>query len=109
MRHVRYQELSGSDAAAQCDDYDTAIAVDWLRIRAARMIDVSGHVPSRRAVDTPSAVQLENIARAPCQASVGFFGRYSPAAISCNAGGALDRLCCEQAESGCGAADTERT
>src|SRR3982074_1922471 len=41
---------------ARCDDYDSAVASNRLRIRSTGMINVARQIPSRRAIDGPPAI-----------------------------------------------------
>jgi hypothetical protein len=77
---------------ARCDDYDSAVASNRLRIRSTGMINVARQIPSRRAIDGPSAIYSEHISRAARLAPRGFFGRDAPAAIGRDVAAALDRL-----------------
>jgi hypothetical protein len=67
--------------SAYCHDHNTAPASDWFCIRPTGMIDVTCQVPSRRAVDGPSLVELELISGAACLTPVGFLGANASAAI----------------------------
>ena len=89
--------LPGLDSA-QSHDHDPAPASDRLCIRPTAMIDVTGHVPSRRAVDGPSVVELELISGAACLTSVSFLGGQASAAIGRDMDSSLDGLCREQTE-----------
>jgi hypothetical protein len=93
---------------AQCDDCDTALAPHRLRIRSAGMVDVTRHIPSRRAIDSPPAVEFEHISCAPCLAPVCFLGGNAAAAIGGDMGVSRDPLCCEQTEPGHRAANAKR-
>jgi hypothetical protein len=84
--------------SAQSHDHDTAPASDWFCIRATRMIDVTCQVPSRRAVDGPSLVELELISGAACLTPIGFLGGNAPAAIGRYIDPSLDWLCRKQTE-----------
>ena len=84
--------------SAHCYDYDPALAAHWFCIRPAGMIDVTRRVPSRRAVDGPSLVDLELISGAACLTPIGFFGGNAPAAIRRDIDPSLDWLCREQTE-----------
>ena len=79
-------------------DHDPTLAHHRLRIRAARMIDVTCHIPSWRSVDCPSVVKFEHIFGASSLASVGFLGRDAPTAIRRDVRGPLDQLRREQAK-----------
>jgi len=48
------------------------------------MIDVTGHVPSRRAIDRPSLVELELIFGAECLTSIRLLSGNAAAAIGRN-------------------------
>ncbi|MGA7956292.1 MAG: hypothetical protein WCA26_04495, partial [Xanthobacteraceae bacterium] len=48
---------------AQGNEYEATLAPDGLRVRPARMIDIARPIPSRRAVNGPAAVELEQIFR----------------------------------------------
>ena len=54
------------------------------------MIDVTGHVPSRRAIDGPSLVDLERIFGAARLTPIGFLSGNARAAIGRDIGGTLD-------------------
>jgi hypothetical protein len=84
--------------SAQSHDHDPAPASDWFCIRPTGMIDVTGQVPARRAIDGPSLVDLELIFGAACLTPVGFLGGNAPAAIGRDVDPALDWLCREQTE-----------
>ena len=84
--------------SAQCYDHDPALASHWFCIRPAGMIDVTRRVPSRRAVDGPSLVDLELVSGAACLTPIGFFGGNAPAAIRRDIDPSLDWLCREQTE-----------
>src|SRR5215472_19241891 len=62
------------------------------------MIDVTGHVPSRRAIDGPSLVDLELIFGAACLTLIGFLSGKAPAAIGRDIDRSLDWLCRKQTE-----------
>src|SRR5215831_17184286 len=62
------------------------------------MIDVTGHVPSRRAIDGPSLVDLELIFGAACLTPIGFLSSKAPAAIGRDIDPSLDWLCRKQSE-----------
>jgi len=62
------------------------------------MIDVTCQVPSRRAVDGPSLIQLELISGAAYLTPIGFLGGNAPAAIGRDIGSSLDWLGREQTE-----------
>jgi hypothetical protein len=79
-----------------------------LRIRPAGMVYVTRHVPSRRAVDGPFAVEFEHIFGALSLALLGFLGRNAPAAIGRDIGASLDHFRREQAEPGRRATEVER-
>jgi hypothetical protein len=59
------------------------------------MIDVTGKVPSRRAVHGPLLVDLELIFGAACLTPIGFLGGNAPAAIGGYIHPSLDWLCRE--------------
>jgi hypothetical protein len=84
--------------SAQCHDHYPAPASHWFCIRPTGMINVTPHVPSLRAVDGPSLVELEHISGATGLAPVGFLGGNAPAAIGRDIDPSLDWLCREQAE-----------
>jgi hypothetical protein len=85
--------------SAQCHDHDPTPSSDWFCIRPTGMIDVTGHVPSRRAIDRPSLVELELIFGAACLTSIRFLGGNAPAAIGRNIDPSLNWLCRKQTES----------
>ena len=62
------------------------------------MIDVTGDVPSRRAIDSPLLVDLELIFGAACLTPIGFLGGNAPAAIGRDIDPSLDWLCRKQTE-----------
>src|ERR1700720_1752198 len=93
---------------ARCDDDDSAVAPDRLRIRSTGMIDVARQIPSRGAIDGPSAIYREHISRAARLAPLGFCGRDAPAAIGRDVAAALDRLRREQAKAASRASDTDQ-
>ena len=62
------------------------------------MIDVTGQIPSRRAIDGPSLVDLELISGAARLTPIGFRGGNAPAAIGRDMDPALDWLGREQTE-----------
>jgi hypothetical protein len=72
--------------SAQSYDHDATPASDWFCIRLTGMIDVTGKVPSRRAIDSPSLVDLELIFGAACLTPIGFYSGNAPAAIGRNVG-----------------------
>jgi hypothetical protein len=84
--------------SAQSHDHDPAPASDWFCIRPTGMIDVTCKVPSRRAVDGPSLVELELISGAACLTPIGFLGGNAPAAIGRYIDSSLDWLCRKQTE-----------
>ena len=94
--------------APRCDDYNSAVAPNRLGIRSTGMIDVARQIPSRGAIDGPSAIYREHISRAARLAPLGFFGRDAPAAIGRDVAAALDRLRREQAKAASRAADTDQ-
>ena len=71
------------------------------------MIEVTSEIVSRRAVDGPSAVELEHISCAVPLTPVGFFGRDDPATVGDDVGVARNRLDREQAEPSGRAADAD--
>ena len=62
------------------------------------MIDVTGHVPSRRAIDGPSLVDFELIFGAACLTPIGLLSSNAPAAIGRDIDPSLDWLCRKQTE-----------
>jgi len=84
--------------STQCNDHDPAPPSHRLCIRPTGMIDVTCQVPSRRAVDGPSLVELELISGAACLAPIGFLGGNAPAAIGRDIDPSLDWLCRKQTE-----------
>ncbi len=84
--------------SAQSHDHDPAAASDWFCIRPTGMIDVTCKVPSRRAVDRPSLVDLKLISGAACLAPISFLGGNAPAAIGRDIDPSFDRLCRKQTE-----------
>src|SRR5450432_7139 len=56
---------------ARCNDYNSAVASNRIRIRSTGMIDVARQIPSRRAIDGPSVIDSEHISRAARLASLG--------------------------------------
>src|SRR5271169_856307 len=71
------------------------------------MVDVTRHVPSRRAIDRPSGVELEHISCAACLAPICFLGGNAPASIGSDIDASLDGLRCEQTEPGHRAANAK--
>lgn len=82
----------------QRHDHYAAPASYRLCIRPTAMIDVTCHVPSRRAVDGPSLIELKLISGAACLTPIGFLGGNAPAAIGRDIDPSLDWLCREQTE-----------
>jgi hypothetical protein len=64
------------------------------------MIDVTGDVPSRRAVDGSPLVELEHISRASRLVPISFLCGNAPAAVGRDVDPSFNRLCREQTESG---------
>jgi hypothetical protein len=82
----------------QRHNHYTAPASYRLCIRPTGMIDVTCKVPSRRAVDRPSLVDLKLISGAACLTPIGFLGGNAPAAIGRDIDPSLDWLCRKQTE-----------
>src|SRR4029077_9469817 len=92
---------------AQCDNHDPSFPSNGLGIWPARMIDVTRHIPSWRAINGPPLVECKHISRAARLASVGFFTGNAPPAIGSNIAPSLDRSCGEEPESGLGSANSK--
>ena len=84
--------------SAQCHDHDPTPSSDWFCIWPTGMIDITGHVPSRRAIDGPSLVDLELIFGAACLTPIGFLSGNAPAAISRDIDPSLKWLCRKQTQ-----------
>jgi hypothetical protein len=82
--------------STQCYDHYPAPSSHWFCIRSAGMIDVTCHVPPRRAVDGPSLVELEHISRAARLAPISFLCGNAPAAVGRDIDPSFNRLCREQ-------------
>jgi hypothetical protein len=80
-----------------------------LGIGPARMIGVTSEVPSACSIDRPTAVDLVEIAVAPCLELLRLLGRELAAFVFDYEGSLPDRLRREKAKAGAGAADTERS
>jgi hypothetical protein len=95
--------------SAERNQHNLAVAQNRLRIRVAGVIGVARQVFSRRAIDRPLTVNFEHVFRAETGlARVRFVRRDTSAAISSDIGGSRDHFGCEQAETGCREADTDR-
>jgi hypothetical protein len=80
-----------------CADLDHVLDEIDFRVRPAGMIDVTRSVPAARAVDGPTAVDLEHVAIIEV---VGGFGTQLPAAVANDELPFLDRDAGEEAEPG---------
>jgi hypothetical protein len=62
------------------------------------MIDVTGHIPSRRAIDGPPLVELELILGTACLTPISLLSGNAPAAIGRDVDSLLNWLCRKQTE-----------
>ena len=99
--------LARRDGARGLEDDLPAPADEGLRVRPAGVVHVARHVVARRAVDHPTAVELEHVAGAALLELLRGVRRDAPAAIARDVRGLLDQLGRKQAESGLGTADAE--
>ena len=76
--------------SAQSNNYDPAPAPHRFCIWPTRMIDVTRYVPSRRAIDGPSLVDLEQIFGAARLTPIGFLSGNALAAIGRDIDPSLD-------------------